>query len=110
MSVHICVPRADMRQIVRADSCPDPVCPSRASGRRPFLVRWHEEWYGFTDTCLSCGRQWMDGEWMALSFERHARRDSIARAKAYYKRLIAANVPTTVEGMIALHEDEWGAS
>lgn len=107
-TVHVCAPRATMRFIIRPSKCGDPKCPTHEAGRRPFLIGWHEEWYGPTYTCLSCGRQWMDGEWIPLMFERGARKKSIDAAKEYYKRLIKAGITSSHEEWRAMVEREMG--
>jgi len=38
-------------------------------------------------TCIRCGRQWQDGEWMPLAFSRAARLESVERARAYWRSM-----------------------
>lgn len=76
--VHVHTPRPDLAQITRG-KCPD--CE-----RRSAFVQLHTPWYGWDTTCLRCGRNWADGEWIALPFCRTARRDSVAAAKRAYRR------------------------
>ena len=51
-----------------------------------YAACFFEEWYGWDSTCLKCGREWCDGEWMALGFYRHARRDNIDGARRRWRR------------------------
>lgn len=77
--VHILAPEVT-RRAVRAGDCPD-------CNRRSRFISFHQDWYGWRQTCLRCGRTWDDGEWLPLDFERGARRKSIERAKAWWRRL-----------------------
>jgi hypothetical protein len=71
-SIHINAPQATAK---KADfrECPD-------CGKRSLFLSFFTPWYGWSATCLRCGRNWQDGEWMALVFYRHARRDNIRSA------------------------------
>lgn len=40
---------------------------------------------GWITTCLRCGRNWRDGEWMPLDFVRQSRQKSIAVAKRRWR-------------------------
>lgn len=55
------------------------------------MISFHYMWYGWDSTCIRCGRQWMDGEWMELDFYRYARRDNINTAKSHWRRMTKAN-------------------
>ena len=81
--VHVYAPRATARS-VRAAECPD-------CGRYTRFLCWSHEWHGPSQVCLRCGREWEDGEWMPLAFERGSRQKSIERAKARWRR---GHVPT----------------
>lgn len=48
-----------------------------------FMETPHRRWYR---QCLRCGRNWQDGEWMPLAFERGSRRKSIERAKRLWRK------------------------
>lgn len=76
-TLHINIPRYDVVKKIR-NMCPD--CK-----KRTYKLVTHQEWYGVDVTCLSCGRNWQDGEWVALDFYRFARRDNISRAKTIWK-------------------------
>jgi ribosomal protein L37AE/L43A len=77
MLVHINRPRIDKADKHRS-MCPD--CKKRTT-----KIGFFQEWYGWTVTCLGCGRKWQDGEWMPLGFYRTARQDNIDRAKKRWK-------------------------
>jgi hypothetical protein len=32
------------------------------------MIQFHTTWYGWDSTCIKCGRNWQDGEWMDLPF------------------------------------------
>ena len=55
-------------------------------GRFAPFAWFHQDWYGWSTTCLRCGRQWENGEWALLDFTRYARRDSIASAKKRWRQ------------------------
>lgn len=78
MSVHVYAPRATNKRIV-TDTCPD--CKQRTRFLEVFTP-----WYGWDSTCIKCGRQWQDSEWMALDFIRQARQRSIELAKQKFRR------------------------
>jgi hypothetical protein len=78
MNVHVCRPRAEDKKAERVDRCPD-------CGRLSVFVSVFYEWYGWTTTCLKCGRKWQEGEWMPLEFSRTARAESIRSARAAYR-------------------------
>lgn len=75
---HISWVREDAKSIV-ATTCPD--CKKRTR-----MLGFHQEWYGWRETCLRCGRSWEDGEWLPLEFERGIRRRSIESAKRRWRR------------------------
>jgi NMD protein affecting ribosome stability and mRNA decay len=77
--VHIHAPKATAKRVI-AGHCPD--CKKRSR----FLV-FHTPWYGNNQTCLRCGREWADGEWMRFPFVRGAREASIATAKMRWRRM-----------------------
>lgn len=51
-----------------------------------YFLQFFQEWYGWDSTCLRCGRNWQDGEWMPLGFSRTARQDNIDGAKRRFRR------------------------
>ena len=55
-------------------------------GKERFFVLWHEEWYGWVGTCLKCGES---DEWLPGTF---CRKDSIKRAKKFYRRHVGKGV------------------
>ena len=77
-TVHINAPNAIDRDIITA-ICPD--CLKRTK-----MICTYYAWYGGSATCIRCGRNWEDGEWIPFEFYRYARRDSIAAAKRRYRR------------------------
>lgn len=54
--------------------------------RRSWFVGFFTPWYGWDVTCLRCGREWQDGEWMPLPFARGARQKNITSAKRRYRK------------------------
>ena len=77
--VHIYAPPVTSKAITRG-MCPD--CK-----RRSAFIGFFQDWYGWRSTCMKCGREWDDGEWLPLDFARGVRRHNIERAKARYRRL-----------------------
>ena len=77
MNVHIYAPPAISR-FIRSGVCPD--CKKRTR-----FIGWCYEWHGASSTCLRCGREWQDGEWMPLPFMRGARERNIAKAKRRWR-------------------------
>lgn len=77
--VHIYAPSPTMKAIVRC-YCPD--CKKQS-----WFTRICFEWFGPDETCLRCGREWKDKEWMALPFMRGARKYNIKSAKSRYRRV-----------------------
>jgi len=75
--IHICASQPSEVSIHR-NKCPD--CKIKS-----FFVGFFVGWYGWETTCLKCGREWLDGEWCALEFERGIRKRNIAHAKARYR-------------------------
>jgi hypothetical protein len=65
---------------VHSGTCPD--CK-----RRSRFIGWSYEWYGASNTCLRCGREWQDGEWMPLPFMRGARQHNIDAAKRRFRAI-----------------------
>ena len=81
--IHIHAPQPTMRHCV-AGTCPD--CKKRTR-----FLSWFVEWYGYSTTCLRCGREWEGGEWMPLPFMRGARQKNIDAAKARWRRGLLCN-------------------
>ena len=54
-------------------------------GKRTRMIGFFTPYYGWDSTCMRCGRNWCDGEWMDLPFMRGAREKSIAAAKRRYR-------------------------
>ena len=79
MSLHIKRSRFSMKAVVRFN-CPD----CKANSRR---LSFFQEWYGWNSTCINCGRQWSDGEWMPLDFARGIRKRNINAAKQLWRKL-----------------------
>ena len=76
-SIHICSPPRTEQRIV-SGKCSDCKKFSR-------FIQFFYEWYGPNETCLKCGRQWNDGEWMPLDFTRGIRKQNIEKAKKIYR-------------------------
>lgn len=77
-AIHIHAPKPTMRTCI-AGVCPD--CKKRTR-----FLSWYVEWYGASQICLRCGREWEDGEWMPLPFVRGARQRNVDAAKARWRR------------------------
>ena len=77
MHVHVCAPQP-IKKLVHAGRCPD--CKKWTR-----FIGLCYEWYGASMTCLKCGREFADGQWMPLHFYRYARRDNIAAAKRHWR-------------------------
>lgn len=104
-TLHIHAPQPD-RLFVRSGVCPD--CKLRTR-----FIGWHTPWYGCNQTCLRCGREWSDGEWMALPFVPKSRQRNIEAAKRRWRRMRDAGIaaeyvpaPETVELPAFLRRDE----
>ena len=70
--VHIHRPPTTAKSLTR-DKCID--CKQDT-----IFVGIFQDWYGWTETCIRCGRQFAEGEWLPLDFCREARRDNIKAA------------------------------
>jgi hypothetical protein len=77
--IHIHAPQATVKRAL-ATTCLD--CKQRTRA-----LCFYTPWYGWDCTCIKCGRNWQDGEWMPLTFEPQSRQKSIDRAKRYWRRL-----------------------
>lgn len=77
--VHIHAPKPTDRAVITT------VCPD--CNKRTRMLALFTEWYGWYHTCLRCGRNWGDGEWIPFEFYRFARRDSIESAKKAWRRM-----------------------
>lgn len=78
-AVHINVTRPTAK-FAKAGKCPD--CKKRTR-----FLGFFTPWYGHDSTCLRCGREWCDGEWVALPFCRGARAENIEAAKRKWRSL-----------------------
>lgn len=87
-TLHIYAPPVTHR-FIHAGTCLD--CK-----RRTRFLGFAYEMYGANVTCLRCGREWSDGEWMPLPFVRGARQKNIDAAKRRWRRLAASEIPTAV--------------
>lgn len=81
--VHVHAPRSTAKRAV-ACVCPD--CKKRTR-----MLEFFTPWYGWASTCIRCGREWQDGEWMRFESYRYARRDSIKSAKEVWRRMPPAS-------------------
>ena len=82
--IHISWVETHERRINWRD-CPD-------CNRKSPIVSFCQHWYGVHSTCMRCGRQWSDGEWLPLPFCRGAREQSKAEARRRWKRGLHAVV------------------
>ena len=85
MGIHIQAPRATAKRI-QAGQCPD--CKKRTR-----FVGFFTPWYGWSDTCLRCGRNWKCGERISLPFMPRARAANITAAKKQWRAMppVSAN-------------------
>lgn len=90
--LHINFARVDGIRLARG-RCPDCEVGYRygrrivpPNPRRPFVVTWWQEWYGFNTTCLRCGCEWADGEILPRPFEPGWRSVNIAAASALWRK------------------------
>lgn len=83
--IHIYAPRATAKR-AHGTTCPD-------CRRRTWLLQFFTPWYGWHSTCLRCGREWADGEWLRLDFVRGVRQRNIEAAKKRWRALppVSAN-------------------
>ena len=79
MDIHINRPRFNAKRIVRFN-CPDCKKNSRA-------IEFFQHYRGWDSTCINCGRQWCDGEWLPLDFYRGVRKENINAAKQLWRKL-----------------------
>ena len=79
MYIHISTSRFNAKRIVRFD-CPDCKKNSRA-------IEFFQHYRGWSSTCINCGRQWSDGEWLPLDFYRGVRKENINSAKRLWRKL-----------------------
>ena len=79
MNIHIYAPQATAKSINIA------VCPD--CNQRTRMLGQFTPWYGWYSTCIKCGRNWQDGEWVALDFVRQSRQKSIDSAKRSWRAL-----------------------
>jgi hypothetical protein len=77
-TLHICAPSVTLAKKYRR------VCPN-CKTRRTF-VGFFYDWYGWTVTCLGCGDQWQDGEWMERPFCPGWRKQRIQTARDKWAR------------------------
>ena len=79
MFVHIHAPKPTIKKIHIA-KCPD-------CNKRSRFLQFYTPYYGWDTTCILCGRNWQDGEWMPLEFARGIRKHMIANAKHMWRTL-----------------------
>lgn len=77
--IHLHAPAATAKE-AEATTCPD--CKKRTR-----ILAFFTPWYGWHSTCLRCGREWGDGEWLALPFARGARQRNIEQAKRQWRAM-----------------------
>lgn len=77
--LHLHAPAATAKEI-EAAACPD-------CGKRTRLLAFYTPWYGWHSTCLRCGREWCDGEWLTLPFAKGARQRNIEQAKRKWRAM-----------------------
>ena len=78
-TLHLHAPLATAKNIVTG-TCPD--CKKRTR-----FLAFFTPWYGDHQTCLRCGREWIDGQWMALDFMRGVRKVNIENARRKWRAM-----------------------
>ena len=66
------------------NKCPD--CK-----KRTYKLARFQEWYGWYVTCLNCGREWQNNEWLPLDFYRGVRKNNIDKAKKIWNEFNEKN-------------------
>ena len=66
-------------------------CTSTTCRKPRRVLAVNEPWHGWTQTCLTCGRQSYDGRWMPRPTGRRAERQ-IERAKDLWRRFRAGEI------------------
>ena len=84
-TIIVCGPRYSAIQM------PVAYCSSTTCLRPRRVLATLEPWHGWTQTCLTCGRQCYDGVWMPRPKGRRASRQ-IERAKHLWRRFKAGQV------------------
>lgn len=51
------------------------------------MIEFFTPWYGWHSTCLKCGREWIDSEWIPIDFARGVRKRNIEMAKSHWRKL-----------------------
>lgn len=59
-------------------------CPTCKTRRR--MLAQFQDYYGWTETCLTCGEQWTDRQMHDRPFAPRWRKKNVARAKAAWER------------------------
>jgi hypothetical protein len=77
--IHIHAPKATAKRALKM-TCPD--CKKRTR-----MLEFFTPWYGWHSTCLKCGREWADCEWLPLEFSRGVRSRNIETAKAIWRKM-----------------------
>ena len=77
--IHIHATAATAKEAV-ATTCPD--CK-----RRTRMLAFFTPWYGWESTCIRCGREFGDGEWLPLPFNRFCRKENVAAAKSLWRKM-----------------------
>ena len=78
--IHIFAPPTQKSYIERQD------CPTCAK-KRFFIVHTYE-WFAPTYICVKCGETWHGDEMQERPFCRGWRKDSVSRAKQYYRKIM----------------------
>jgi len=71
--IHICYSRKDIEDVFVQK------CPSCERENAQFYA-WAQEWYGWHLTCLECGEQFADGEWLERPWSPGWREKNILKA------------------------------
>lgn len=88
--IHIHAPMSTAKELERT------VCVD--CKRKTIMLCFFTPWYGWDCTCIRCGRNWKDGDWMPLDFVRQSRQKSIAHAKNMWRMLPPISENKYIEG------------
>lgn len=55
--------------------------------RKRYFWCIYQEWYGWSGTCLTCGAQFDDREWLPKPFEPRWRKKNVKRARKQMKEI-----------------------
>ncbi|NNP70963.1 hypothetical protein [Acinetobacter sp. Ac_5812] len=91
MNIHINRPRYAAKDCYRFE-CLD--CK-----KKTFALAFFQHWHGWHTTCLNCGRQYDDGQWVTLEFCRGIRKQNKDWAKNTWRSLVGVTKTIDMKGV-----------